>query len=72
MSDILVTKITDENRDALKWLALAQMLDGRSCAFCGFTWNSRKSVIEREPIAASQGGNNVACKPCWDAGKRLP
>ena len=68
---MLITEITDDNRDALKWLAVAQMLDGRACVFCGFAWNSRESVNEREPIAANDGAKDLACQPCWDAGKRL-
>jgi len=69
---VLLTEITDDNREGLKWLALAQMLDGRSCEFCGYTYNSRQSVLDREPIAATQGGDKIACKPCWDSGKRVP
>jgi hypothetical protein len=68
---IAIAKVTDENRDALKWLAVAQMLDGRFCVFCGYTWSSRESVTERHPIAASNGAKDIACKPCWDSGKRL-
>lgn len=55
----------------LAWLAIAQMLDGRKCCFCGYEWNSRESVRERLPIVASKGMDEIACKPCWDSGKRL-
>lgn len=55
----------------LAWLALAQMIDGRSCCFCGYKWESRADVLLREPIAASVGGKDLACQPCWNEGKRL-
>jgi hypothetical protein len=68
MSDelvIAVVPITDENRESLKWITLAQLLDGKACIFCGFTWTSREKVLERDPVKASLDGD-VACKQCWD------
>lgn len=59
--------IDQDDPSGLKWLAIAQMLDGRSCCFCGFTWTCRDDVYKREPIAASAGAKDIACKPCWDA-----
>lgn len=59
-----------ENYD-LAWLVIAQMIDGRSCCFYGYTWSSRADVLLREPIAAGQGAKEIACKPSWDSGKRL-
>jgi hypothetical protein len=62
---IAVVKLTDENRESLGWLAMAQMLEGKKCVYCGFEWKSREDVKSREPIAASQGAATVACEPCW-------
>lgn len=63
---VFIVPITDENRDDLKWLTVAQMLYGRSCCYCGFTWASRADVEARAPIVASVGAETLACAPCWN------
>lgn len=59
--------IDQDDPSGLKWLAVAQMLDGRKCLFCGFEWTCRDDVYKRAPIAASTGAKDIACKPCWDS-----
>lgn len=50
--DIIVVPVTDDNREDLKWLALAVILDGKTCCFCGYPWTNRESVKARAPIKA--------------------
>lgn len=59
-----LTKRTDREKEDLKWLALAQYLDGKRCAVCGHLYDSRDAVEAHNP---KQGyGEDIVGKECWD------
>lgn len=65
-----VFPITSDN--SLTWIALFQLIAGRSCCFCGFTWKGRGDMYRRDAVRANMSDNYaIACNVCWNVGRRL-
>jgi hypothetical protein len=61
---IVITKITDENKDELLIMALSAYL-GESCKYCGKKMNTLadlKDVV----YAGYHSKGRIACQSCWD------
>ena len=54
------------------WALITLLVLGKSCEFCGFTWEERSDIILRNPILADGSAQRFACHKCWNKGQRLP
>ena len=57
--------MTENKEHPFFWLAVAMTLDGKRCAMCGHTYDSRESIIAHKPIKGFN--DDVVGRECWDS-----
>jgi len=62
MTKIVLTEITDENREELLHMALL-MYVGQSCKYCEHVYEAVEDIREREVVFA--GDSRIACGECF-------
>jgi hypothetical protein len=52
-------------KTAMIRMAIADIIEGKSCVGCGHTYESIDDAIDRKVVAVTRGGTTVACSACY-------